>query len=80
MDYREKIKAYVSENFNIEFDDEITEDSNLFQMGLIDSYGYLKILNFLESEFGFSLSDDDILSNVLSSLSSFYEFIEQKSK
>jgi acyl carrier protein len=76
---RERIKDFIASNFNVAFNEEMNEYSNLFQLGLIDSYGYLKIMSFLESEFDISMSQEDILASMPSSLSSFYEFVEQRS-
>lgn len=78
MDNREKIKQFISVNFNIVFDEEIDEYSNLFQLGFINSYGYLQIMSFLESEFDISTNAEDLLASMPSSLSSFYEFVEQR--
>jgi D-alanine--poly(phosphoribitol) ligase subunit 2 len=80
VDSRARIREFIATNFNIEFDEEVNEYSNLFQLGFINSYGYLKIMNFLESEFDISMTKDDILSSMPSSLLSFYEFVEHRKK
>lgn len=77
---KDKIEQFISDALMLKFNDEITEDSDLFQLGLIDSYGYIQILDFLEREFQITMTDEELLSNVLVSLSNMVNFVEQKMK
>jgi D-alanine--poly(phosphoribitol) ligase subunit 2 len=75
---REKIEDYLTGSFIFEFNDEITEETDLFKTGIIDSFGYMKMLQFLEAEFQITLTDDELFSNVLVSLSNIVNFVDQK--
>jgi D-alanine--poly(phosphoribitol) ligase subunit 2 len=77
---KDRIREFVSSNFGVNFGDDVDEYSNLFQLGFLNSYGYLKIMSFLESEFGIAMTDDDVLAAMPSSLSSFCEFVEQRKR
>lgn len=74
-----KVRQFFEETFCIEFGDRITEDCNLFQQGIINSRGYMELLNFLEKEFNVVLTDDELFSNVLVSFSGILDFLESKS-
>ena len=73
-----KLKDFFREKFMVEFDHRLTEDSNLFQQGIMDSHGYMQVLNFLEKEFNITLTDDELFSNVLASYSSIRKLLETR--
>jgi len=75
---KEKILKYMHETFLLELNDQITEDSDLFKAGIIDSFGYLKLIEFLESEFNIKFSEDEILTNVFVNISSILDCISEK--
>lgn len=70
---KEKIERFLSQRLLIEFGGEIDEHSDLFQLGLMDSQAYIDLIRFVEKELGVKFSDDEILSNVLVSLSGIVE-------
>ncbi|MEU3571060.1 acyl carrier protein [Kitasatospora sp. NPDC036755] len=72
------IRTYLEERFLFEFDDEITPDTDLFKAGVIDSFGYVRMMKFLESEFSVVLDSDEILMDVLVSLNAIDAFIQKK--
>ncbi|MEU7640126.1 acyl carrier protein [Streptomyces sp. NPDC039016] len=74
----ESIREYLEERFLFEFDDTITPGTDLFKAGVIDSFGYVKLMNFLETEFSVSISPEEMLTNVFVSLTAIDEFIQKK--
>jgi D-alanine--poly(phosphoribitol) ligase subunit 2 len=72
------IQNYLEQNLLIEFGEEIDENSDLFGLGLIDSYAYIETLRFLESEFKIEHSDEEILLNVTASLAGLCALVEKK--
>lgn len=74
----ETIKAFLAEQLLIDFAHEIDRDSDLFQLGLLDSYTYVELLRFIESRFAIKFSDEEILSNVMVSLSGIVALVAEK--
>ncbi len=74
----EKIKDFLGDTFFIDFEEEVSTDADLFKNGLIDSFGYMQILGFLEEEFDIVLSDEEMLDNILISLDQIVRFVEEK--
>ncbi|OSC42267.1 phosphopantetheine-binding protein [Mycobacterium decipiens] len=72
------IQRYLEDRFLFEFDDEITGDTDLFKVGVIDSFGYIKLMKFLESEYAIKIDMEDVLKNVLVSLTAIEEFVDRK--
>ena len=63
-----RIADYVETQFLVTLDEDFTPDTNLFEAGIMDSFGYVQLIGFLQTEFGVTLGDDDYLTNVMVSL------------
>ncbi|BCH61726.1 phosphopantetheine-binding protein [Agrobacterium vitis] len=63
-----RIAKYIEEQFLVIFGEDFDVDTNLFEAGIMDSFGYVQLLGFLQSEFQLTLEDDEFLTNVMSSL------------
>ncbi|MFB7479959.1 MULTISPECIES: phosphopantetheine-binding protein [unclassified Streptomyces] len=68
----------VEEQFLVEFDEELTDQSDLFKAGVIDSFGYVQLLGSIEEEFSIQLKDEDFLKDILTSLESIDAFVAKK--
>jgi acyl carrier protein len=75
---KEKIKQYLEETFLFEFNDEVTETSDLFKLGILDSFGYIQLIAYLEREFHVEFSEEEMLSNVLVSFANIMSSVAQK--
>ena len=64
----EDIKRYLEENFLFEFDDEVDARTDLIKAGVIDSYGYVLLLRYLEKEHGLCFGDEEMLDRISFSL------------
>jgi acyl carrier protein len=74
----DKIKEFIQDTFLIEFDQDINEDTDLFKAGVLDSFGYIQLIKFLESEYEIRFSEEEILSNIMVSLSNIIDYISNK--
>lgn len=74
----DKIRKFIEESFLVEFGDSLNEDSDLFKEGVMDSFGYIQLCRFLESEFGITFSEQEMATNVLVNLSSIRAFVARK--
>ncbi|MER7986298.1 acyl carrier protein [Streptomyces noursei] len=72
---KQELKQYMEERFMFEFDADITEDTDLFKAGVLDSFGYLSLMGHIEETYGVPLGDE-ILGNVMVSLSGIVGFVE----
>lgn len=78
MTNMEKIKSFLEERFLVEFNDEITEDTDLFKAGVIESKGYMSIIKFIREDLSVEMTDEDLFTNVFASLSNIVDFIDKK--
>lgn len=70
------IKAQIEEEMLVTYGEDFADDTNLFEAGIMDSFGYVQLVDFLQDTFGIAFSDDDILTNVLVSLARMTEAVE----
>ncbi|MDN3720439.1 hypothetical protein QW131_17405 [Roseibium salinum] len=45
-----KIRDFIEDQFLIEFDETFPETSDLFKEGVVDSFGYIQLIRFLEKK------------------------------
>ncbi|MCC4246105.1 phosphopantetheine-binding protein [Stappia indica] len=74
----EKIRDFIEEQFLIEFDDSFPEDSDLFKEGVMDSFGYVQLIRFLEQEFDIRFTEQEMTGDVLVSLVQIRETVARK--
>jgi len=70
------IKARIEEEMLVTYGEDFTDDTNLFEAGIMDSFGYVQLVGFLQDTFGIEFSDDVILTNVMVSLGRMIEAVE----
>ena len=72
------IKNFVSSNFLVEFGEEINTGTDLFKAAVIDSFGYIQLITFLQSEFHITFSDEELLTDILVSVDKIVSCVESK--
>jgi acyl carrier protein len=65
---QDDIRRFISRTFLFEFGTEVRDDTDLFDTGLIDSYGFIELVKFLEQTYGIGLSVDDLASPEMATL------------
>ena len=74
---RQRLKTYLEEQFMFEFGEEITEDTDLFKAGILDSFGYVSLMAHLEQEYGVRIGEGGFLDNVAVSFSGIAGLVEE---
>jgi|APLak6261682215_1056145.scaffolds.fasta_scaffold51667_2 D-alanine--poly(phosphoribitol) ligase subunit 2 len=64
----DRIAAYIETQLLVTYGEDFTAGTNLFESGIMDSFSYVQLINFLQSTFDITLGDDAILTNVMVSL------------
>ena len=76
-DFRDRIRAFVTTNFYVA-DPSFSDDASLLDAGIVDSTGVLEVISFLESEFGITVADDEMLPDNLDSVTRIVAFVMRK--
>jgi methoxymalonate biosynthesis acyl carrier protein len=74
MSALEIIKNYVTSNISYD----LTNESDFFELGLVDSLFALQLVAFVEQEFGFSIEPEDLDIAHFCSISALHKFVESK--
>lgn len=56
----------------------LSETDSLLANGIIDSAGILELITFLETEFGITIEDQDVLPSNLDSVAAASDFVSRK--
>ena len=75
---RDKIRAFIMENFLFGNDQGLNDDTSFLDEGIIDSTGILELVSFLEEEFSISVEDEEILPENLDSIKNVVTYLEGK--
>ena len=75
---RDKIRAFILENFLFGNDQGFNDDTSFLDEGIIDSTGILELVSFLEEEFSISVEDEEILPENLDSIKNVVAYLGRK--
>ncbi|AJK46407.1 acyl carrier protein [Burkholderia plantarii] len=75
---KEALKQYLQTNFLFEFDEQVTEDSDLFEAGILDSFGYIHLISHLEREYGVRFDEGESEIRHAVSLTQLVTLVESK--
>jgi acyl carrier protein len=79
MSLEKEIRDFIVENFLFGADGERIDGKDSFlEKGIIDSTGVLEIINFLESRYGISVVDEDLVAENLDSIENIVGFVTRK--
>lgn len=77
MNKREKIRQYIVEASMID-KDKFTDETRIFDQGLLDSMGLLFLVQFLKDEFQVNTKDDELTKENFESVNSIVSFVDAK--
>ena len=73
------LAQFIEDKFLVSFSDgTLSYDSDLFENGVIDSFGVIEIVTFIQEQFGIELEPDDLMSELLASVTGLAELVQQK--
>lgn len=73
---REQLTHFVKERFELDFEAlDINGDTNLYEMGLIDSLDSMILLTFIEKTYDINVSASSLENNALDSINSIVDLI-----
>ena len=77
IDIKNKIRDYIIEST---FDDvkKITDETLIFEEGVLDSMGLLFLIEFLKEEFSITTNDEELVIDNFQSINSIVTFIKNK--
>ena len=78
MDYEQKVRDFITEKFLYGKDENPSNETSLYDTGIIDSTGMLEIIAFLEGTFDIRIEDDELIPENLETIECITKFLERK--
>ncbi len=72
------MRRFMADTFFIDFDHDVTPDTDLFAGGFIDSYGFVQLIDFIEQNYGVRIEDDDFESPLISSFRGLLTLVSER--
>jgi acyl carrier protein len=76
---KDKIRSYVLEETFAE-NGKIKNESLVFKEGYFDSMGFVRLVSYIENEFGIRISDVDLVEKNFESIDAITTFVSEKVK
>lgn len=79
MELKEKIRKFIESNLVV-FEDEaeFNDGDNIFEMGFVNSLFAMKLVSYIEEDFGVQVDNDDLEISNFNSVDRIVEFIQGK--
>jgi acyl carrier protein len=71
------LKFLYDDSLKEEFED-LDNDDSLLELGIIDSFKMLELIDYIQKEFGIDIDEDDMLPENFDSINAIVEFIASK--
>lgn len=75
----ERVKVYIT-NTSFSQKEDIQNDTLIFENSLLDSMGFLFLIDFLKEEFEIEVEDEDLVDDNFKSINNISEYILNKLK
>jgi acyl carrier protein len=74
----QEIRSFVIDNFLYGQPLNLQPADSLLEKGIIDSTGVLELVTFLETQYAFTIEDDEVVPDNLDSLQNLTAFVTRK--
>ena len=78
MTLQQQIRDFVTANFYVADPKALEDSTSLLDQGIIDSTGVLEVIMFIESTFGVTVEDSEMLPENLDSIERIAAFVARK--
>ena len=78
MALNQQIRDFVTSNFYVADPSSLEDRTSLLDQGIIDSTGVLEVILFIESTFGVTVEDSEMLPENLDSIERIATFVGRK--
>ena len=78
METKQQIREFVTSNFYVADPAALEDGTSLLDQGIIDSTGVLEVIGFIETAFGITVEDSEMLPDNLDSIERIARFVARK--
>lgn len=77
MNTAQKLKHYIATEIMYAADDALSEDEPLLGSGIIDSLGIMRLVSYIEEEFGVEVPEDQLVPEHFRTVTALAQFVER---
>jgi acyl carrier protein len=77
-DIRSKVRSFIESSFLAGGGEPLADSDSLLQRQIVDSTGFLELVNFIETSFGVKVADDEMVPENLETIDNIDEFVRRK--
>ena len=77
MQIQQKVKQFIQETSYVA-EDQISNDSLIFVQGIMDSMGFISIIDLIEENFSVTANDNELIESNFESINAISDFILRK--
>ena len=77
-DVKQTVRAFITSNFMLGSDVSLGDGDSLLQLQIVDSTGFLELVNFLEAHFELKVADDEMVPENLETIDNIEQFVARK--
>ena len=80
-DIQKKISRYVLDNFPTTYDaTTLPQDTSLLELGILDSYGVIELVEYLEKEWDITILENEITTEKMGSIIKMARLVMSKAR
>ena len=73
------VKKFLAEQFLADFDDgSVTDDTDLFATGILDSFGLIQLVQHVQTVFKIKLRSQDLASPLMTSIAGIVALVDER--
>lgn len=77
MNTAQKLKHYIATEIMYADDDALSEDEPLLGSGIIDSLGIMRLVSYIEEEFGVEVPEDQLVPEHFRTVTALAQFVDR---
>jgi acyl carrier protein len=78
MEIKKQVREFISTNFYVPSDEELSDDESLLDAGVVDSTGVLEVIGFLEDTYEIEVADEEMIPENLDSIERIAALVQRK--
>jgi len=77
LQIQERVKQFIIDTSYVS-EDQVSKDTLIFAQGIMDSMGFITIIEFIEENFSITAADNELLESNFESINAISNFILRK--
>jgi acyl carrier protein len=78
VEIHNKVRQFIVSNFYVADPSVLKDEQSLLDAGIVDSTGVLEVINTIESEFGLTVDDAEMVPENLDAVANIARFVTKK--